>query len=233
MADSLKPLISTQPGERSRLWPALANMLRQFELRSDQLLPAKVISYDRDANVVTVQPMIMLVTTEGATISRHPLAQLPALCLGAGGFFINFPIQPGNLGWIFAADRDITLFLQSLSEAQPNTTRAHRFEDAMFIPDAFRDYVINGEDTDALVIGSADGATRISIRTDNIKVTAPVGVTIDTPLTTVLHDMKIGGNLEVDGTGNVHGVLTNNGINVTTHGHVSSSPGNRTGNMEA
>lgn len=235
MADTpLKPLISTDPGERSRLWPALLSMLRQFEIRSDQLLPATVISYDRTANVATVQPLIMLVTVGGDTIQRHPLTQVPALSLGAGGFHIGFPIAPGDLGWIFAADRDMSLFKQSLAQSAPNSTRLHSFADGMFIPDVFRKYVINAEDADAMVVQTTDGTTRVSIRNDGtIKITAPTSITIDAPTAHFTGDVVIDKNLTVEQNANIVGTLTNNGIDVTTHGHKSNGTGVRTDNMEA
>ncbi|MGQ4806668.1 hypothetical protein ACUBIR_26045, partial [Escherichia coli] len=120
-----------------------------------------------------------------------------------------------------ASDRDLGIFRATLQQSKPNTGRCHRFEDGMFIPDVFRKYVINGEDTNAMVIQSVDGATRVSIRPDNIKMTASL-VTIDAPTA------HFTGNVTVDKTltATVDAVVA--GISVKGHGHISSAPGNRT-----
>jgi hypothetical protein len=240
MAATLKPLINTQPGQKTRLWAAFEGALRQFALRFDHALPASVISYDRTNNIAEVQPLIQVVTLDGTPISRHPLASVPVVSLGGGGFHMNFPLKSGNLGWIFATDRDYTTFMQTLKESVPNSTRAHKFEDSLFLPDVMRQYAINAADATAMVVQSTDGTTRIAIDVGGaIRITAPTGALIDTPLATFTHDVEIKGNLTVDvnshvkGNETVDGTLTNDGIDVTTHGHVSESPGVRTGNMEA
>lgn len=50
---------------------------------------------------------------------------------------------------------------------------------------------------------------------------------------THMGSMTITQNMHVEGNTTVDGTLSNQGINVTTHGHQSTSPGTRTGNMEA
>ncbi|MNZ27639.1 hypothetical protein D3C78_448590 [compost metagenome] len=82
------------------------------------------------------------------------------------------------------------------------------FSDSIFIPDVFRQYTINGEDAGAMVIQSTDGASRISIRADNIKITTPLKVTLDTPTTELTGDLTVGGNTTMVGTLDVTGVTT-------------------------
>ena len=121
------PLINTTSSDNRRLVTALASMLRNYTLKDENLLPAQVISYNRSTNIATVQPMIMMVQTNGNTIQRNPIAFVPVLSLGGGGFHISFPLAAGSLGWIYAADRDMTLFQQTLTMQPPNTTRrVHR-----------------------------------------------------------------------------------------------------------
>jgi hypothetical protein len=230
------PLINTRPGEKSRLVAALEAFTRQNAMTDDNVLPAKVIAYDRVKNVVQVQPLIKIVTTQNNTISRNALANVPALSLGGGGFNINFPLKEGDLGWILACDRDYANFLQTLQESAPNSTRIHDFGDSWFVPDVFRQYTINSQDADnaAMVIQSVDGTTRISIWENNIQITAPAQVTVDSPQTTFTGSVLIENELTVqqaatfDGNATVDGTLTVDGIDVNTHGHISESPGNRT-----
>lgn len=226
----LTPLTSASPPARKRLVTALEQLLYSNALFTENLLPAEIVQYDRESNLATVRPMIMFVDVSGNGIRRNQVVGIPVLSLGAGGFHISFPIKEGDLGWIYASDRDISQFKQSLSSTKPSTGRNHKFADGMFIPDMFRKYVINQEDADAMVIQSVDSATRISIRGDNIKITAPSNVTVDTPLATFTNDVAVGKNLTVTGDAVINGEAIVKGIAVSTHGHISSAPGNRTAN---
>jgi hypothetical protein len=206
-----KPLISSTSSDKTSLLAAMSVMLREFELTSDQLLPAIVVAYDRANNIATVRPLIVWLTVDDKQIVRNEIANVPVLSLGGGGFHINFPLAAGDLGWIYAADRDLSLFKQTLAQAQPNTGRAHSFDDSMFVPDVFRNYTVNSEDAGAMVIQSTTGATRISIRGDNIKITAPSNVTISTPTTHLTGDLHVDGNTQITGTTTITGLTSVNG----------------------
>ncbi len=210
MSDNFSPLLSQSPNDSQNLTSVLSEMLRKFDLQSENVLPAKVISFDRKTNTATVQPLIMVVMVSGKTVPRHDVAEIPVLSLGGGSFNISFPLKPDDLGWIYACDRDMTLFQQSLKESPPNSKRTKCFSQSMFVPDVFRNYTINDEDSGALVIQSVDSATRISIRGDNIKITAPVKVVIDTPETECTGNFTVDGNSHVKGTEIVDGNATFN-----------------------
>jgi hypothetical protein len=255
MSTPIKPILSHTSSDKVSLWAALSHAFRQHEMNSDQMLPAQVISFDRTNNIATVQPMIVVVNMDDSQVNRPQIAYVPVISLGGGGFHISFPLKQGDLGWIYAADRDLSLFHQSLAMSPPNTSRAHDFSDSMFIPDVFRKYTINGEDSAYMVIQSTDGATRISIRPDNIKITAPTKVLVDVPLSEFTGNVTIDKNLVVEGNTSVTGnatvtgatqvnggfaaaggqactlpaTTTVNAINVSSHGHISESPGTRTG----
>lgn len=206
MAD--KPLLSNVSGEKQRLLGALMAALRNNELMSDQLLPAIVQSFDRANNVATIQPLIQWVDVNDGLHSRHPLARINVLSLGGGGFHISFPLAPGDLGWILASDRDISLFKQSLAESQPNTGRLHKFEDGWFVPDVFKKYAINSADSAAMVIQSVDGATRIAINENSINITATSAVNVTAPQTTFNGNVTITQNLTVQQSATIDQNLT-------------------------
>ncbi len=249
-----KPLINQQPGESNSspnfFAAGMAALFNADDLRTNKLLPARVMQYNRSTNVATVQPIVMLVDVNDNARMRNQIASAPVLSLGGGGFHINFPLKQGDLGWILAADKDISTFLENLSPAPPNTLRKHRFEDSWFIPDVFRKYVINGDDADRLVIQSTDGLTRVSIGEGVVDITAPGSALVKTPTWTLDGDGVITGNLQVQKNVTVTGqTAVNGGFNATgggnlactlpaattvggtvvaTHGHISSNPGTRT-----
>lgn len=212
---------SKDPADEGSLGGALRSVFRKMMQATDGMLPATVVSYDRAANVATVRPLIALLTTGGAQVQRAQLAQVPVLALGGGGFVINFPLQPGDRGWIEASDRDISLFLQSGGDAPPNTLRLHSFEDGRFVPDVFAAFDVSDVAEDAMTIQSTDGAVRLELSPAAIKMTAPE-VTIDTDQFTVNGPSLLNGDVETVGT------LTNNGVNVGsthTHGGVQTGGG--------
>lgn len=207
------PLVKS-PGDDQSLASTMRFIQRAIEMDMENCLPCRVMDYDRAANRATVRPAIMSTvrSTESTDLirkNRVAIPDIPVLSLGAGGFHISFPVKRGDLGWIYACDRDISLFLQSLTEQPAGLDGAsHKFSDAIFIPDVFSKYTINEEDEGALVIQSTSSATRISVREDNIKITAPVKVQLDTPLTEILHDLTVSGNTILEQNLSVTGPAT-------------------------
>jgi hypothetical protein len=246
VANSERPLIGNASGEKSRLLAAISAAFRGEKMADDNILPAIVIAYDRAKNIAKVKPLIQWVDVNEGLHSRAPISDVPVLSLGGGGFHINFPIKANDLGWIFATDRDISLFKQSLAEAAPNTGRLHRFEDSMFVPDVFRKFTVSEEDAAAMVIQSTDGTTKIAISDGTISITATTEVKVKAPTSTFDSDVIIKktliveqastfqGTAEFDAAATFDAAVTMNdsldlgGIDVGGHGHTSNSPGQRT-----
>lgn len=140
----------------------------------DDMLPARVIAYDRATNMARVQPLISMVTTNNQQVDRAQVASVPVLQLGGGGFVLSFPIKTGDIGWIKANDRDISLFKQSGVNSPPNTQRKHSFEDALFIPDTMlRGITVAPEDQNNVVLQNISGSVRISMSETGIEITTP------------------------------------------------------------
>ena len=168
----------------------------------NNMLPAQVTAYDRETNRVSVQIMINLVTTDEQQIPRPHLVNIPVLILGGGTFSISFPLEVGDLGWILANDRDISLFLQTYNQTAPNTDRMNNFADGMFIPDLMRTYNFSTAKEGYLVIESLDAtmslemginqsssAHELNIKSDRLNITVNNG----------LGFVNIEGNLFVSG----------------------------------
>lgn len=185
---------SQDPADQDSLTGMANLILRKFLQGVDDCLPARIINYNRDTNRALVAPMVALLTTNGEQVARASVASVPVLLYGGGGFMLNMPMQAGDLGWIKACDRDISMFLQAYSGGPPNTIRMHTFEDSWFIPDAMRNFAINGEDDGCAVLQSLDGALRLSVGGGRVKMTAgPASVTVTPGGTSVIGGLTIDG----------------------------------------
>ncbi|MCG1038801.1 MULTISPECIES: Gp138 family membrane-puncturing spike protein [Burkholderiaceae] len=203
---------SHDPANTGGLAGTLREVFKKLMQGVDDMLPAKIVGYDRKCNVATVQPQIMMLTTENRTLSRPPLARVPVLALGGGGFVMSFPLKPGDAGWIKASDRDISLYLQSGGEVGPNTQRLHSFADGLFIPDVMRGYTLADEDKANAVLQSADGLVRVALWSDKLKLTAPM-VELDAA------NVHCTGNLTADGRVTGRGGVTFGETPAETHRH--------------
>jgi len=227
---------SRDPANDESMPGTFQDAMRKMLRRTDDMLPAKVLSYNRAKNRARVQPLVSMVTTEGEVVSRAPVASLPVMQLGGGGFVLSFPMAPGDLGWIKANDRDISLFLQAYKEAKPNTARMHTFEDALFIPDVMTGYTIAGEDAGNVVLQTNGGSVRVAVWSDRIKMTAgshvvtigPSGVTITSSAITINGPTTINSTLSVSGAATFTSGANIGGIEFGTHGHTGIQPGGGT-----
>lgn len=193
----------------------LKSWLRSFIRENlDDMLPAKVVSYDDVTNRAVVKPLVMVKTTDGQKVSRTQIPNIKVFRFGGGGFFIRFPIKAGDFGWLKANDRDISLVFQRGGlEDWPNTDRLHSFSDAMFFPDTLKDWAIDGANSDALVIQSMDGSVCVALHDGKITMKAPE-MEVNIPNTTWTGNITLNGNQTIDGDLTVSGMTTLNGLAV-------------------
>ena len=180
---------SIDPADLNSLSGTISFALSKFLQYVDDMLPAQIVAYDRATNMAQVQPMISIVTTGDTILQRAPVMSVPVLQIGGGGFVLNFPIKAGDLGWLKANDRDISLFKQSWNMSQPNTSRKHDFGDAIFIPSILTGFAIAGSDTTKVTLQSLNGSIRLSMGTticvtDQPSYTPSTGAVLDVQSTT-------------------------------------------------
>ena len=138
-------------------------VMEKFLQSIDDMLPAQIVAFDRATGMAQVQPLISIITTDNTILQRAPVMSVPVLQIGGGGFMLNFPISSGDMGWLKANDRDISLFKQSWSQSPPNTSRKHDFGDAIFIPSILTGFAIAGADTANVTLQSLNGSVRLSM----------------------------------------------------------------------
>lgn len=165
----------------------------------DDMLPAKVISYDSNTNRATVQPLISIQDQAGNKIQRAPISNIPVQRPGGNGFFISFPLKAGDFGWLKATDRDYSLMMQSEKTESPNTERFHSFGDSMFFPDTLSGWAgnVSGDD---LSIRNKSGTTSLGM--------AAGGMNISAANTTWTGNTAQTGNLAVTGKVSATGTAT-------------------------
>ncbi len=179
------------PADNDSLAGVMRFAFQQLMRGVDGMLPARVLAYDRTANRVQVELMIAMITTSGTQVSRAQIANLPVINIGGGGYILNFPLKEGDLGFVCANDRDISLFLQSYAESPPNTMRVKSFSDGVFIPSVLTGYDVSGEDG-KMVLQNLDGTVRISLSETDMRLTAPA-IFLDSPITTVTGELVVDG----------------------------------------
>jgi len=126
----------------------------------------KVISRTK----VDVRPLIKIVLKNGTSRDRAIIEGLPVFTGGAGDKFISFPVAVGDIGWLDACDRDISLFFQSYGNVEPPTNRMHSFSDARFVPDIMTNITVSAEDATAMVIQTRDGVVKIAVDDNEIRI---------------------------------------------------------------
>ena len=180
---------SIDPANIGTLVGTFQHIFGKFMQGVDGIMPATVIAYDRSQNPprAQVQPGINIKTTDGQQFLRAQIASVVVCRMGAGGAFIDFPLKPGDIGLLFACDRDISLFMQSKAPSAPNTNRVKNFSDSFFLPIASKDVIIDSENAELAVLQTDDGAICIALHPDKV---------------------KIKGNLYVDGTIEASGTIT-------------------------
>lgn len=169
---------SRDPANDDSILGMLRNVLDKFLLGVDDMLPAQVVAFDRASNRAQVQPLVMLLTTNGDKVQRAQVASVPVMQLGAGGFVLNFNLKPGDFGYIKANDRDISLVMQSGNMSGPNTLRKHSFEDGIFIPVIDRDFVIDPEDSENAIWQTKDGMVNLALWSEFVKIRSKRGLLV-------------------------------------------------------
>lgn len=215
------------------LGAAFGAAMTQALMQVEGLLPAKVVKIDRTAGRVSVQPMIQMGDTEGNKITRAIVPNIPIMTMGAGGIFASFPVQKDDLGFVFGADRDTSLFFQSNGGMDwPNTERFGEFGDGGFLPLKFFNFnIAGGVLSDGFSLQTDDGNTFVTLKDGEIQMVASK-IRLVGELEHTGNALQNGNTTRVGDT-ETTGAITNNGKDVGSghaHGGVESG-GSNTGSV--
>lgn len=200
-----------------KLAQALTFVIRQ-RLKEDvhTCLPGLIEAYDPETKRCSVQPALDLVKTDGETMPRAVLVDVPVWVHGGGGWLIHPRLRRGDAVLILFSERG----LENWKAAQFKRTAPEdgylADRDALVLPGFGLPSITPANPQDeGLSIQSEDGATRILLRDGEIEIRNATRVKLDAA------DVVVTGNLEVKGEN-----LTHQGTNVgRTHRHQATKPG--------
>lgn len=165
------------PADKKDMSGGLRSILGKFlASEMENKLPCRVVAVRGDRQRVTVKPLIAKLADSGdgiVSVSRETLASVPVEALGAGNVVLSFNVSVGDLGWIDACDRDISEFLRTYKESNPDTMRMYDFNNGVFIPDIMTGYTISDGDEGAALLQTRDGSVKVAIHADKAVVKAP------------------------------------------------------------
>ena len=205
--------VDRKASAQADLGASIARVIRSILMQLECMLPARVVTVDRAAGRVSVQPMIMAGTIDNKKVSRPMIVNIPIMTSGAGGIFASFPVRPGDLGFVFAADRDTSLFYQGEGgEDWPNTERLHEFADGGFLPlKLFNFAIAGGVEADGFALQTEDGQTFVTLKAGEVQIQAAHVV--------ITGDVSVTGDIDHTGDQTTSGDVVASGISLASHTH--------------
>ena len=172
---------------------AIGYLIDYILRKSNSVMPAIVMDYDRAKHKATVQPLIKAkYEVNDGTFQykdRSPIGSVTVLHLRVGGFDIDMPLKKGDTGWLIAADRDTYVAKQhnmkmNISDNEgtqvPTTDEIHSFGAGLFVPDSWCDTGSDAPKDGSLTISalnpSGEVKMRIAIKPDKeVRITGESG----------------------------------------------------------
>lgn len=165
-------------------------------------LPGIIQSFDPDSVTAVVQPAIRYVerNNDGNVITKdYPLlVDVPVVFPSAGGVTLTLPVNPGDECELKFQDRCIDFFWQSGGVQEPVDERMHDLSDATCsVGQISQPNRIKNVSTTSAQLRSIDGSTYIDLnpKTKKIKIVAPGGLDVVTPIADFTEKVTIHGLL--------------------------------------
>lgn len=169
--------VSSNPASFNNFTMTLKEVLRAFAIKTESVMPAQIVSYDRNTHTADVKLLVKKVfnTTKGVRYKERFVMTVPVLRMQHGMFTVDAPLYPGDTGYVIAGHRDGFMATEGNSEPvlepkkdrfgtvidsrtnnvgpqPPNTYLLHRYENGFFIPCRWGSLTVDEADADSLVI---------------------------------------------------------------------------------
>ena len=190
--------ISRAEREGSRETP-FRDLLTAARMDIHTALPGIIQSFDAARMTCTVQPAIrgaiVLPSGQAQAVDLPLLVDCPVVFPGGGGYELTFPLQVGDDCLIIFAERCIDAWWQSGGVQAAAEYRLHDLSDGFVIAGVrSQPHVLQGGvSTSGAELRNDAGTARITLSGTSVTITAPGGVTLDTPMLTLTGDMTAGG----------------------------------------
>lgn len=162
--------VSRTPGNAEILELAIDSFLSDLHT----CMPGEILSYDATTQQADVKPLIKrLILHEDGSEDLEvipPITNVPVLFSRGGGFFVTFPLQPGDLVELHFQERSIDNYLSGKGEdTDPDEFRMHDITDAIAVPGFYPfQRAIKDIHTANLVIGKDDGGVQMHLTPDGM-----------------------------------------------------------------
>ncbi len=225
--------------EKLTLKQVLDKAMKYNQSYINTALPCKVIEFDKDTQLATVQILIDKIDSSGdevVDIEIPQIAEIPVIQPFSGSICITMPIEPDDTGLLVFNQRNIDTFVVEGTQAVPFDNRMHDIQDCVLIMGlTHQKRVIPEYDDDGMAIRSEDNSTHIQLKQDGtininsgsttVKIEKDGDVTIETGKIALTGDIEMTGNLAVTGkitaTDNIESDLDvkAGAISLLTHTH--------------
>jgi hypothetical protein len=135
-------------------------------------MPGIVVSYDEAKQKANVQPQVksLIIDQDGneESLSLPELPSVPVVFPRGGGFFVSFPLQPGDQVLLVVCDRELNVWKSKGGNTTPQDPRTHHLADAVAIPGCypFTDVLADAHASN-MVLGK-DGGAQVHVKADEI-----------------------------------------------------------------
>lgn len=182
---------------------------RQLLKQVHTSLPGIVRAYNATTRRARVQPAIDLLMTDGTSLPKPVILDVPVQFPSGGGYTLHFPLAVGDPVVLMFMERDIARFKETLETGPPLSADIMEIQHAVAYP-GFVPPNMSVAST-GVVLQSNDGTTYVSVEGGTVDVTVDGGVTN-------IH--MEAGTIDI-----VSNEVTIQGINFDTHTHGGVMPG--------
>lgn len=213
----------------SQMEQSIGSHIKSAIVNLHTMLPGIIVSFDAATQTAQVQPAIKRIFTEKGAVNLPVCVDVPVEFPGGGGYFMTFPVKPGDECCLCFSERAIDFWHVNGGVQLPSEYRLHDLSDAIARvglnsqPNKIANFFTGGaelrnRDADMFVRVADDGS--ITQQTGS-------GSTILTPDTFTVNAANIifNGNVLTNGNLNITGTTIGNGVNLNTHVHTGVQPG--------
>ena len=220
------------PDDRYEALPqALPFFGDQLLKRVHTCIPGVVKEYDHITRRARVQPAVDLLLTDGTTLEKPIILDVPVIFPAGGGYTVHFPLIPDDPVMLFFSERDIANFKEKLEVGPPLSADIMAIQHAVCIPGFVApDVALAGN---GLVLQTNDGTTyvhvldgRAEVVTDGDAIVTAAGMaTVTAPDVHVVGNVTVYGNMAVYGRVDLPYGTYIDGLDYATHEHYGVSTG--------